>query len=99
MSQPCSHLDHVDDVTPSSDGCEDCQRIGAQWVHLRMSCRAATSVLPDLKCARLRHPAPAVSRADRPSRDSLVNRGEGIRIDCCRVDASGWLIDAVALQT
>ena len=39
MSNGCSHLEVVDDsVTPSADGCEDCLRIGAQWVHLRV-CR------------------------------------------------------------
>ncbi|MEY2522389.1 MAG: hypothetical protein QOJ66_954 [Ilumatobacteraceae bacterium] len=37
----CSHLDTiVPDVVPSSDGCEDCLRIGGRWMHLRrcMSC-------------------------------------------------------------
>ena len=32
----CSHLDQINDVTPSSEGCEDCLRIGSWWVHLRM---------------------------------------------------------------
>jgi hypothetical protein len=36
MSQACTHLDQVADVSPSSDGCADCLRIGGQWVHLRM---------------------------------------------------------------
>ena len=36
MSQSCSHLDQVADVAPSSEGCEDCLRMGGQWVHLRM---------------------------------------------------------------
>jgi uncharacterized UBP type Zn finger protein len=37
----CSHLDTiVADVAPSSPGCEDCLRIGSQWMHLRrcMAC-------------------------------------------------------------
>jgi len=40
VSESCTHLDQVVDVTPSSTGCEDCLRIGGQWVHLRlcMSC-------------------------------------------------------------
>ena len=40
MSQTCTHLDQVEDVTLSSEGCEDCLRIGSSWVHLRlcMSC-------------------------------------------------------------
>ena len=57
------------------------------------------SVVPDLKCTRLGYAAPAERPAECPSRDSFVNRGEGIRIDCCRMDASEWLIGAVALQT
>src|SRR2546421_6724824 len=36
MTDACSHLDEVADVAPSSEGCEDCLRIGGQWVHLRM---------------------------------------------------------------
>ena len=29
------YLDTVTDVTPSSSGCEDCERIGGNWVHRR----------------------------------------------------------------
>ena len=36
MSDTCTHLDQVANVSPSSDGCEDCLRIGGQWVHLRI---------------------------------------------------------------
>jgi uncharacterized UBP type Zn finger protein len=36
VSMTCTHLDEVHEVTPSSNGCEDCLRIGGQWVHLRM---------------------------------------------------------------
>lgn len=33
----CSHLDQIQDVTPSSSGCEDCLRSGSSdWVHLRV---------------------------------------------------------------
>jgi len=40
MSNACTHLDLVEDVVPSSAGCEDCLRTGGEWVHLRlcMSC-------------------------------------------------------------
>lgn len=34
----CAHLDTIRDVEPSADGCEDCLRIGDEWVHLRL-CR------------------------------------------------------------
>jgi len=36
MSENCTHLDTVQEVTPSSEGCEDCLRGGGRWVHLRM---------------------------------------------------------------
>ena len=36
MSVGCEHVDQVRDVTPSAQGCEDCLRIGGQWVHLRL---------------------------------------------------------------
>jgi uncharacterized UBP type Zn finger protein len=33
----CAHLDQVTDVEPSTtEGCEDCLREGASWVHLRV---------------------------------------------------------------
>ena len=33
----CTHLDTLRDVRPSTtDGCEDCLRIGGRWVHLRL---------------------------------------------------------------
>lgn len=36
MAKNCSHLDQVNEVEPSANGCEDCLRDGGQWVHLRM---------------------------------------------------------------
>lgn len=37
MAQPCAHVDDVAGApTPSSNGCEDCERIGGSWVHLRL---------------------------------------------------------------
>jgi len=40
VADACTHLDQVNDVTPSGDGCEDCIPLGDRWVHLRvcMSC-------------------------------------------------------------
>jgi uncharacterized UBP type Zn finger protein len=32
----CTHLDQIQDVTPSADGCEDCLKSGGRWVHLRI---------------------------------------------------------------
>jgi hypothetical protein len=36
MADTCTHLDQAEEVTPSSDGCEDCLRTGDRWVHLRV---------------------------------------------------------------
>ena len=38
MSAPCLHLDMVQvlELPDSIPGCEDCLKIGASWVHLRM---------------------------------------------------------------
>jgi hypothetical protein len=36
MSEPCEHVDLDRPApAPSAQGCEDCLRIGASWVHLR----------------------------------------------------------------
>lgn len=32
----CSHLDTIQDVAPSDDGCHECLQTGGRWVHLRM---------------------------------------------------------------
>jgi CPA2 family monovalent cation:H+ antiporter-2 len=32
----CTHLDHVHDVTPGTQGCQECLASGSRWVHLRV---------------------------------------------------------------
>ncbi len=36
MSIKCTHLDQIRGVTPSADGCENCLKMGSDWVHLRI---------------------------------------------------------------
>jgi uncharacterized UBP type Zn finger protein len=36
MSQSCTHLDQVQNVTPTSQGCKECLETGDTWVALRM---------------------------------------------------------------
>ncbi len=37
MAVRCTHLAQVRDVTPRTpQGCEECLKAGAQWVHLRL---------------------------------------------------------------
>jgi uncharacterized UBP type Zn finger protein len=31
----CTHLDQINDVAASGDGCVECLAMGSQWVHLR----------------------------------------------------------------
>jgi len=32
----CPHVSTIREVVPSADGCEDCLKIGDDWVHLRL---------------------------------------------------------------
>ena len=44
MSAACSHTDMIREVSPRTPGkCEECERIGSWWVHLRM-CRTCGHV-------------------------------------------------------
>ncbi len=36
MQEPCSHLDQIHDISPNTDGCEECLKMGDSWVHLRL---------------------------------------------------------------
>lgn len=35
-SKGCVHIVEINDVVPSADGCEDCLKMGDEWVHLRL---------------------------------------------------------------
>ena len=32
----CPHVKQIRPITPTSEGCEECLRIGDRWVHLRL---------------------------------------------------------------
>ncbi len=36
MQEPCSHLDHIKDISPNTEGCEECLKMDDSWVHLRL---------------------------------------------------------------
>ena len=37
MQAACAHLDQIRPVTPHTpEGCEECLKIGSDWVHLRL---------------------------------------------------------------
>lgn len=35
METTCTHIDQIQNVTPSAEGCEDCLKTGGSWIHLR----------------------------------------------------------------
>ena len=35
LRRECTHLDQINDVEPSAEGCEECLQMGDNWVHLR----------------------------------------------------------------
>jgi uncharacterized UBP type Zn finger protein len=35
VADSCTHLDQINDVAPSGNGCVECLRDGTRWVHLR----------------------------------------------------------------
>lgn len=35
IAHQCAHLDRINDVEPSAEGCEDCLKTGDTWVYLR----------------------------------------------------------------
>ena len=39
----CQHAGQARDVSPNTDGCEECLKLGDDWVHLRM-CRVCGHV-------------------------------------------------------
>jgi uncharacterized UBP type Zn finger protein len=36
MKESCSHLNQIQQVIPSAEGCEECLNMGDTWVHLRI---------------------------------------------------------------
>ena len=36
MAQTCTHLNEIEEVSPSGNGCKECQESGDKWVHLRL---------------------------------------------------------------
>jgi len=43
MSKHCTHTNQIARVVPSALGCEECLKIGSEWVHLRL-CRTCGHV-------------------------------------------------------
>ena len=62
----CEHVALVKDVKPHSRGCEECLKMGARWVHLRL--------LPELRARRLLRLLAEPPRNETLSRDQTSDR-------------------------
>jgi hypothetical protein len=72
----CTHLDQINDVTPSADGCEDCLKIGDTWVHLRLCMTCGRGLLRLFK-EQTRHQTlspnePSIIKSFQPGEVGLV---------------------------
>lgn len=65
----CSHLDEIREVAPSSDGCEDCLKIGDTWFHLRL-CRTCGHVAC-CDTSKNRHASAHVKETEHPIVESF----------------------------
>jgi uncharacterized UBP type Zn finger protein len=36
MPPACTHVSQIRDVSPNTNGCEECLKTGGRWVHLRL---------------------------------------------------------------
>ena len=36
MTSNCTHVNQIQEVTPSAKGCQECLEIGDSWLHLRI---------------------------------------------------------------
>ena len=83
MAKTCSHLDTVaEDVTPSSNGCEDCLRMGGRWLHLRLCMRCGHVGCCDNSPNR--HATAHWQRAPRPPPHPVIRAGRELVVVLCR---------------
>ena len=95
MSDACTHLDTIVDVTPSSDGCEDCLRVGDRWVHLRLCMRCGHVGCCD--SSPNRH-ATAHWHAN-PDHPLIRSYEPGEDWNWCYVDEVAFLVDGIRGKT
>jgi uncharacterized UBP type Zn finger protein len=85
MDETCSHLDSIRDVSPNSQGCEECLKTGDSWVHLRMCLQCG-----HVGCcseSKNNHAFKHYQKADHPIMKSIEPSEEW---KWCYVDEIGW---------
>jgi hypothetical protein len=91
----CTHVDTIQDVVPSSEGCEECLAMGGQWwVHLRvcMSCGHAGCCDQSPN----RHASTHARAGDHPIAQSYEPGEDWL---WCYVDEVGMFVDGVPSYT
>jgi hypothetical protein len=73
----CKHLDHIRDVVPSADGCEDCLKIGGSFAGISLRGDAAASETKDWSGRRSAPPAHFHCRAPVFSKSVSIRRPSG----------------------
>jgi uncharacterized UBP type Zn finger protein len=85
MAQVCTHMDQIEPVTATTEGCEECLRLGDEWVHLRL-CRTCGHV-GCCDSSKNKHATRHFRQTQHPIIRSL-ERGE--RWNWCYVDEIAW---------
>lgn len=86
----CNHLSQVQDVAPTSNGCEDCLRTGVRWLHLRVCMLCGHVGCCDSSphkhaTAHFKHTGHPIIRSFEPSED-----WGWCYVDELTLDAGGW---------
>ncbi len=82
---PCSHLASIRPVTPSANGCEECLKLGEEWVHLRM-CEACGHV-GCCDSSKNRHASKHFAATQHPI---IASRERGEHWKFCYIDDVMW---------
>jgi len=81
----CTHLDHIHNVRPSANGCEDCLKTGDEWVHLRMCLECGHVGCCD--SSKNRHATKHFHATQHPV---IASHQPGERWKWCYVDEIAW---------
>lgn len=85
QTPPCTHLSHMRNVSPKTNGCEECLKMGSTWVHLRECLECGHVGCCD--SSEHKHATAHFHATNHPIIRSL-ERGEGWKY--CFVDDVGW---------
>ena len=94
MANGCRHVQDIRDVTPSALGCEECLKVGSQWVHLRL-CRTCGHV----GCCDESPSRHATAHAHATSHPIIRSLEPGEDWSWCYVDELAFVVDGIHGET